>query len=129
MYKRQPPNNASIIRNVDDYRWNDDEWILNRAQTDWKDQPISIYEMHPGSWKSVVEDASCPLSYRELAPALVDYLTDMHYTHVEFMPLAEHPFDGSWGYQVTGYFAPTYRFGMPEDFMFLVDTLHQTESA
>ena len=120
-----PPNNASIIRNVDDYRWNDDEWILNRAQTDWKDQPTSIYEMHPGSWKSVVEDASCPLSYRELAHVLVDYLTDMHYTHVEFMPLAEHPFDGSWGYQVTGYFAPTYRFGMPEDFMFLVDTLHQ----
>ena len=120
-----PPNNASIIRNVDDYQWNDDEWILNRAQTDWKDQPTSIYEMHPGSWKSVAEDASCPLSYRELAHALVDYLTDMHYTHVEFMPLAEHPFDGSWGYQVTGYFAPTYRFGMPEDFMFLVDTLHQ----
>ena len=120
-----PPNNASIIHNVDDYQWNDDEWILNRAQTDWKDQPISIYEMHPGSWKSVVEDASCPLSYRELAHALVDYLTDMYYTHVEFMPLSEHPFDGSWGYQVTGYFAPTYRFGTPEDFMFLVDTLHQ----
>ncbi|MEC7230718.1 MAG: 1,4-alpha-glucan branching protein GlgB, partial [Verrucomicrobiota bacterium] len=120
-----PPNNASIVYNVDDYQWNDDEWILNRAQTDWKDQPISIYEMHPGSWKSVVEDASCPLSYCELAHALVDYLMDMHYTHVEFMPLAEHPFDGSWGYQVTGYFAPTYRFGMPKDFMFLVDTLHQ----
>ena len=120
-----PPNNASIIYNVDDYQWNDDEWILHRAQTDWKDQPISIYEMHPGSWKSVVEDASCPLSYCELAHALVDYLIDMHYTHVEFMPLAEHPFDGSWGYQVTGYFAPTYRFGMPKDFMFLVDTLHQ----
>ncbi len=120
-----PPNNASIIHNVDDYQWNDDEWMLNRAQTDWKDQPISIYEMHLGSWKSVVEGASCPLSYCESAHALVDYLIDMHYTHVEFMPLAEHPFDGSWGYQVTGYFAPTYRFGMPKDFMFLVDTLHQ----
>ena len=120
-----PPNNASIIYNVDDYQWNDDEWILNRAQTDWKDQPISIYEMHLGSWKSVVDDASCPISYCELAHALVDYLIDMHYTHVEFMPLAEHPYDGSWGYQVTGYFAPTYRFGMPKDFMFLVDTLHQ----
>ena len=120
-----PPNNTSIIRNVDDYQWNDDEWIQNRTHADWKDQPISIYEMHPGSWKSVVEDASCPLSYRELAHALVDYLTDMYFTHVEFMPLSEHPFDGSWGYQVTGYFAPTYRFGTPEDFMFLVDTLHQ----
>ncbi len=120
-----PPNNASIIHNVDDYQWNDDDWIHNRVHTDWKDQPISIYEMQPGSWKSAVEDAARPLSYRELAVELVDYLKDMHYTHVEFMPLAEHPFDGSWGYQVTGYFAPTYRFGMPEDFMFLVDTLHQ----
>ena len=120
-----PPNNASIICDTDNYQWNDDEWVQSRIQTDWKDQPISIYEMHLGSWKSVVEDASRSLSYRELANELVDYLKDMHYTHVEFMPLAEHPFDGSWGYQVTGFFAPTYRFGSPEDFMFLVDTLHQ----
>ena len=120
-----PPNNASIICDTDNYEWKDDEWVQNRAHTDWKNQPISIYEMHLGSWKSVVEDAARPLSYRELTNELVDYLKDMHYTHVEFMPLAEHPFDGSWGYQVTGFFAPTYRFGSPEDFMFLVDTLHQ----
>ena len=120
-----PPHNASIIHDTDDYQWNDTEWVQNRANTDWENKPISIYEMHLGSWKSVVEDAARPLSYRELANELVDYLKDMHYTHVEFMPLAEHPFDGSWGYQVTGFFAPTYRFGTPEDFMFLVDTLHQ----
>ena len=119
-----PPHNASIIHDTDDYQWNDAEWVQNRANTDWENKPISIYEMHLGSWKSVVEDAARPLSYRELANELVDYLKDMHYTHVEFMPLAEHPFDGSWGYQVTGFFAPTYRFGTPEDFMFLVDTLH-----
>lgn len=124
-YFEAPPYNASIICPVDDYEWNDAEWIKARARTDWKTAPVSVYEMHVGSWKSVVEDAARPLSYRELANELVEYLIDMHYTHVEFMPLSEHPFDGSWGYQVTGFFAPTYRFGTPEDFMYLVDTLHQ----
>jgi 1,4-alpha-glucan branching enzyme len=124
-YFEAPPYNASIIRDTNSYQWKDAEWVQSRASTEWKDQPISIYEIHLGSWKSVVEDAARPLSYRELANELVDYLKDMHYTHVEFMPLAEHPFDGSWGYQVTGFFAPTHRFGTPEDFMFLVDTLHQ----
>ncbi len=123
-----PPFNASVICSVDDsYEWNDAEWIEHRAKSDWKNQPISVYEMHVGSWKSVVEDAARPLSYRELAIELVEYLKDMRYTHVEFMPLSEHPFDGSWGYQVTGFFAPTYRFGSPEDFMYLVDVLHQNE--
>lgn len=120
-----PPNNASIVTKVDTYRWNDAEWIEKRKSTDWVNSPISIYEMHVGSWKKVVEDANRSLNYRELAVELVEYLKDMHYTHVEFLPLSEHPFDGSWGYQVTGFFAPTYRFGTPEDFMFLVDTLHQ----
>lgn len=124
-YFEAPPHNASIICAVDQYQWNDAEWIERRANTDWVNQPISVYEMHVGSWKSVVEDATRPLSYRELANDLVDYLKDMHYTHVEFMPLSEHPFEGSWGYQVTGFFAPTHRFGNPEDFMYLVDTLHQ----
>lgn len=121
-----PPHNASIVCNVDKcYEWGDTSWIKQRESTDWSTAPISIYEMHVGSWKRVVEDANRSLSYRELAVELVEYLKKMHYTHVQFMPLAEHPFDGSWGYQVTGFFAPTYRFGTPEDFMYLVDTLHQ----
>jgi len=120
-----PPYNSSIVCTVDEYEWNDAEWLERRAGTDWKTEPMSIYEMHVGSWKKVVEDAERPLTYRELATELVDYLRDMNYTHVEFMPLSEHPFDGSWGYQVTGFFAPTYRFGTPEDFQNLIDTLHQ----
>ena len=120
-----PPHNASIVSKLDDYVWNDCDWTARRAVTDWKKEALSIYEVHLGSWRTVVEDANRPLNYRELATELVDYLKDMHYTHVEFMPLAEHPFDGSWGYQVTGFFAPTHRFGSPQDFMFLVDTLHQ----
>lgn len=120
-----PPGNASVVCRVDRYAWNDDAWIRQRESRDWASAPISIYEMHLGSWKRVVEDANRPLSYRELADELVKYLQEMQYTHVEFMPLLEHPFDGSWGYQVTGFFAPTYRFGKPEDFMYLVDILHQ----
>ena len=120
-----PPHNASIVSQLSDYQWNDAEWLNRRAITDWNRQALSIYEVHLGSWRAIVEDANRPLTYRELATDLVDYLKDMHYTHVEFMPLSEHPFDGSWGYQVTGFFAPTHRFGTPEAFMFLVDTLHQ----
>ena len=120
-----PPHNAAIVCDPDVYTWNDHQWAERRAATDWKKEALSIYEVHLGSWRTVVEDANRPLSYRELATELVAYLKDMHYTHVEFMPLAEHPFDGSWGYQVTGFFAPTHRFGSPQDFMFLVDTLHQ----
>lgn len=124
-YFESPPGNASIVSQLDTYKWNDADWIKQRESTDWASAPVSIYEMHVGSWKRVVEDANRSLSYRELADELVAYLRDMQYTHVEFMPLSEHPFDGSWGYQVTGFFAPTYRFGAPEDFMYLVDTLHQ----
>ncbi len=120
-----PPYNAAIVCPLDQYQWNDADWIERRKTTNWASAPISVYEMHVGSWKSVVEDAQRPLSYRELAVELVDYLRRMNYTHVEFMPLSEHPFTGSWGYQVTGFFAPTHRFGTPEDFMYLVDQLHQ----
>ncbi|MGC6424241.1 MAG: 1,4-alpha-glucan branching protein GlgB [Lentimonas sp.] len=120
-----PPYNASIVCKVDEYQWNDAEWLEFRANTDWNNSAVSIYEMHLGSWRAVVEDANRPLSYRELSVELVEYVKDMGYTHVEFLPLSEHPFDGSWGYQVTGFFAPTQRFGSPEDFQFLVDTLHQ----
>lgn len=120
-----PPYNAAIVDEVEEYAWGDAAWQARRAKTDWQKEPLSIYEMHLGSWKAVVEDANRPLNYRELAVELIDYLREMQYTHVEFMPLAEHPFDGSWGYQVTGFFAPTHRFGSPEDFMHLVDQLHQ----
>ena len=125
LYYEAPPHNASVIWDVGNYPWQDHDWLQRRAETDWKQAPISIYEVHIGSWKRVVEDGRRPLNYRELAMELVEYVTEMGFTHVEFMPVAEHPFAGSWGYQVTGFFAPTHRFGSPQDFMFLVDTLHQ----
>ena len=120
-----PPHNASIVCRVGDYKWSDDTWMTNRAKKDWKKEPVSIYEVHPGSWKRISEDGNRPLTYREMAVELADYVCEQGFTHIEFLPLAEHPFSGSWGYQVTGFFAPTHRFGTPEDFQFLVDTLHQ----
>ncbi|HZL46484.1 MAG TPA: 1,4-alpha-glucan branching protein GlgB [Opitutaceae bacterium] len=121
-----PPNNASIVYNARRHHWDDAAWLEQRQeQAGQLDRPISVYEVHVGSWRRVVEDAERTLTYRELAPALADYVTEMGYTHVELMPLAEHPFDGSWGYQVTGFFAPTFRFGLPEDFAWFVDHLHQ----
>jgi 1,4-alpha-glucan branching enzyme len=126
-YFESPPNNASVVWNVRKHQWGDQEWMQRRDQTDWRREPILVYEMHLGSWKRNPEDGNRPLTYRELAQQLVPYLKEMGYTHVEFMPLAEYPFDGSWGYQVTGFYAPTHRYGTPEDFMFLVDTLHQND--
>jgi 1,4-alpha-glucan branching enzyme len=124
-FYESPPNNASITYDINHYTWNDQVWMETRAQKKWHQEPISIYEVHLGSWKRVIEDGNRPLTYRETAHQLVEYLQDMHFTHVEFMPLAEHPFSGSWGYQVTGFFAPTHRYGTPEDFMYMVDYLHQ----
>jgi len=124
-YFEAPPNNASIVDSPSEYPWGDEAWVRRRAETRWADMPVSIYEMHFGSWKRVPEDGNRPLSYREIASSLVEYLKQMNYTHVEFMPLSEFPFDGSWGYQVTGFFAPTHRYGLPDDFRFLVDTLHR----
>jgi 1,4-alpha-glucan branching enzyme len=124
-YFEGPPNNASVVWNVAKYQWGDHEWTQRRAQTDWLKQPVLVYELHMGSWKRKPEDGNRPLTYREMAVELVAYVKEMGFTHVEFMPLAEYPFDGSWGYQVTGFFAPTHRYGTPEDFMYLVDTLHQ----
>ncbi len=124
-YYEAPPHNASIIWPLNSYEWHDHEWMANRPNRQSLRKPISIYECHLGSWKRKVEDGNRPLTYREAATELTAYLLENGYTHVEFLPLAEHPFDGSWGYQVTGYFAPTQRFGSPQDFMFLVDTLHQ----
>ncbi len=121
-----PPGNASIVCNARKHQWADSAWLERRAAEAGKlDRPISVYEVHLGSWKRKLDDASRPLTYRELAPALADYCLDLGFTHIEIMPAAEHPFDGSWGYQVTGFFAPTHRFGRPEDFAWFVDHLHQ----
>jgi 1,4-alpha-glucan branching enzyme len=125
-YFEAPPNNAAIVHRVNGYRWNDADWLRRRAeQAGRPDRPMSIYEVHVGSWRRVVEDGNRPMTYRELAPALADYVVDLGFTHVEVMPVAEHPYSGSWGYQVTGYFAPTHRYGTPEDFQYFVDHLHQ----
>ncbi len=119
-----PPNNASIIKDIGRYEWRDAVWMEARQNCDWLKQPVSIYEIHFGSWKRVVEQGNRALSYREMADELVNYVKDMGFTHVEFLPLNEHPFTGSWGYQATGFFAPTHRYGSTEDLMYLVDTLH-----
>ena len=124
-YFEGPPTNAAIVCRPEKYRWTDEAWMARRhANADKLDRPMSIYEVHLGSWKRLAEDANRLLNYRELAPQLADYACEMGFTHIEVMPLAEHPFDGSWGYQVTGFFAPTHRFGSPEDFAWFVDYLH-----
>ena len=116
------PNNASIIYDPDDYIWNDDEFCKNRTDA-LAPKPINIYEIHLGSWRRHPDGNF--FTYRELAIDLADYCKKMHYTHVELMPILEHPLDDSWGYQVTGYYAVTSRFGTPADFKFMVDVLHQ----
>jgi 1,4-alpha-glucan branching enzyme len=116
-YTEVPPQTASVIGQTD-YVWADAAWLTARSATDPHDRPMSIYEMHVGSWRP-------GLGYRDLADQLIGYLGELAYTHVEFMPLAEHPFGGSWGYQVTGYYAPTSRFGHPDDLRYLIDRLHQ----
>jgi 1,4-alpha-glucan branching enzyme len=118
-----PPKNASIVYRPT-YEWGDAEWLGARRDTDALAKPVSIYEVHLGSWRRHVDDNSS-LSYLELADELADYATDMGFTHVELLPVMEHPFSGSWGYQVTGYFSPTARFGEPDDFRAFVDRLHQ----
>jgi len=119
------PQTASMIRDVSGYEWKDAEWIRRRQTHDVLAEPLSIYEVHLGSWKRVPEEGSRWLTYGELAEQLISYVQDMGFTHIELMPVVEHPFDGSWGYQSTGYFAPTSRFGRAEDFMAFVDACHQ----
>jgi 1,4-alpha-glucan branching enzyme len=120
----KPPRTASVVWDLD-YQWSDQSWMENRRARNSLRAPISIYEVHIGSWMRVAEEHNRPLTYRELAPRLADYLQRMYFTHVEFLPVMEHPFYGSWGYQTSGYFAPTSRYGTPQDFMHLVDYLHQ----
>ena len=127
-YAEKRPGTASRITDITKYCWGDKTWLNKRQKFDNKKSPMSIYEIHPGSWmkhpaKDGDEDGF--YNYKELAHSLVDYVTDMGYTHVELMGIAEHPFDGSWGYQVTGYFAPTSRYGTPQDFMYFIDYMHK----
>ncbi|MCG6157389.1 1,4-alpha-glucan branching protein GlgB [Rubinisphaera sp. ICM_H10] len=122
-YSEQPPKTASIVYQ-DDYQWQDGGWMDYRRKTEWMSQPISIYEVHLGSWKRP-KDGRQYFTYRELADEMLNYVQEMGYTHIELMPITEHPFDGSWGYQTTGYFAPTSRFGSPEDFKYFIDQFHQ----
>ncbi|MBI3328521.1 MAG: 1,4-alpha-glucan branching protein GlgB, partial [Nitrospinae bacterium] len=124
VYHEVPPKTASIVWDLA-YTWGDREWMANRSSHNALDAPIAIYEVHLGSWRRVPEEGGRPLSYRQLAPKLAEYVRQMGFTHVEFLPVMEHPFYGSWGYQITGYFAPTSRFGTPQDFMHLIDCLHQ----
>jgi 1,4-alpha-glucan branching enzyme len=125
-YNEIPPRTASITWDLD-YTWEDQIWMAKRHENNALDDPISIYEVHMGSWRRVPEQENRSLTYRELAPILAQYVQQMGFTHVEFLPIMEHPFYGSWGYQTTGYFAPTSRYGTPQDLMYLVDYLHQQD--
>ena len=136
LYKSDPygnwaevrPGNASRVTNIDSYKWNDSKWIHQKASESHYELPMSIYEVHPGSWRKDFkgpDDEDGFYDYRRMADELVDYVVDMGYTHVELMGILEHPFDGSWGYQVVGYYAPTSRYGKPQDFMYLIDAFHK----
>jgi 1,4-alpha-glucan branching enzyme len=124
-YGQHGVKTASMVFDLDRYQWADDEWMTARGKKEWHREPISIYEVHLGSWRRKADEGGRALSYRELADELLDYVIYMGYTHVELLPVAEHPFDGSWGYQVTGFFAPTSRFGNPDEFRYFVDRAHQ----
>jgi 1,4-alpha-glucan branching enzyme len=123
-YSEAPPRQASVVWDLA-YEWGDDGWMGRRGAVNGRGAPMSVYEVHLGSWMRVPEEGNRWLTYRELGPRLADYVSRMGFTHVELMPVMEHPLYQSWGYQVTGYFAPTSRYGTPQDFMFLVDYLHQ----
>lgn len=124
LYCEVPPKTASIVWDLE-YTWGDEKWMAKRGDLNCSAAPMAIYEIHLGSWKRRAEQENRSLTYRELAHELVQYVRNMGFTHVEFLPVMEHPFYGSWGYQVLGYFAPTSRYGQPEDFMYLIDCLHQ----
>ncbi len=129
----QRPANASVVCNISDYKWKDSKWMKKRESEDFKTKPVSIYELHLGSWRKKETDKEKPTctdefyNYRELAPMIAEYVKSMNYTHIELMPIMEHPLDESWGYQVTGYYAVTSRYGTPEDFMYFVDYMHQQQ--
>lgn len=124
-YAEVRPGTASRVWNLEGYTWGDSEWMERRRSKRWTEQPIATYEVHLGSWLRLPEEGNRWLTYRELADRLVRYVVEQGYTHVEFLPLTEHPLDASWGYQPTGYFAATSRYGTPQDLMFLIDVLHR----
>ena len=126
-YAEKRPGTASRVADISGFTWHDDRWMTKRAGWNAAESPMSIYEVHPGSWKRHPhkEDEDGFYNYRELAAELTEYIKKMGYTHIELMGIAEHPFDGSWGYQVTGYFAPTSRYGTPEDFQYMIDYFHK----
>ena len=124
-FEPETPRTAAVVCSLDGYDWGDAQWMAKRGRQNAPDSPIAIYEMHLGSWMRVPEEDNRFLTYRELAPKLAAYVEELGYTHVELLPVMEHPFYGSWGYQTIGYFAPTRRYGTPHDFMYFVDYLHQ----
>jgi 1,4-alpha-glucan branching enzyme len=124
IYHERAPKTASVVWDLN-YEWGDLQWMSNRGSKQTTHAPISVYELHMGSWMRVPEENNRPLNYRETAHKLTEYMQRMKFTHVELLPVMEHPFYGSWGYQTTGYFAPTSRYGTPQDFMYMVDYLHQ----
>src|SRR5215831_1285307 len=123
-FAEKPPRTASVVWDLS-YEWGDEVWMTNRRRANSLESPWSVYELHLGSWRRVPEEHNRSLTYRELAHAVADYVDEMGFTHVELMPVMEHPFYGSWGYQITAYFAPSSRYGTPQDFMYFVDYLHR----
>lgn len=126
-YAQMRPDNASVVYDISKHKWKDRNWLKKRAKTDVNKEPMIIYELHLGSWKKPNEEGRIFYNYRELAPMLAEYVKEMGYTHIELMPIMEHPFDGSWGYQVTGYYSATSRYGTPDDFMYFMDYMHQND--
>ncbi len=124
-YCEKPPKSASVIYDIDGFKWKDKKWMQKRGEINAHDKPISIYELHLGSWRRKVEENNRELTYEESALELSQYVQSLNYTHIELMPITEYPFDGSWGYQATGYFAPTARYGTPKEFMKFVDIMHK----
>ncbi|MGL4594893.1 MAG: 1,4-alpha-glucan branching protein GlgB [Thermoguttaceae bacterium] len=128
-YAEVPPYTASKVVDIDQFKWNDSEWMTSRASVanDWLTKPMSIYEAHLGSWRRPGDNANRWLTYRDIADMLVAYVKEMGYTHIELLPVSEHPLTASWGYQIVGYYSVTSRYGSPEDFMYFVDLCHQNE--